>query len=272
MRIGFQYEYGVNSSKENEKVVQRACEEEVRKSLVRVRFEERDYCLTYYNDEFDVHEGDVVYVDGKLWGTPGKVLDVRYDFRIRPRDFQKIIKVIRPMTRGSFVNWSMYTVTTDESVMMPKLARDLLYPPVLEREEEEREDTHVKGEGNSSFYPREDGFPTTEETLAKGIEYVKKGYINYISYDHGKVTAYAVGRLFHEIEFTYEEGKVENITCTCYDFDHCKHEVASVVLLEAILDFLQEEWKVEFETSGYFAALLEKDFRFLMGNKGKICL
>ena len=45
-----------------------------RKSLVEVFFSGRNMTLTYYNDQFDLHSGDMVYVDGKLEGLLGRVV------------------------------------------------------------------------------------------------------------------------------------------------------------------------------------------------------
>ena len=46
------------------------------RSLVRIYFPDRNQTLTYYNDQFDLHKGDLVYVDGKLEGLRGRVVDV----------------------------------------------------------------------------------------------------------------------------------------------------------------------------------------------------
>lgn len=54
-----------------------------RKSLVQVHFDERNMTLAYYNDRFDLHRGDVVYVEGKLEGVRGIIVDVAYTFKIR---------------------------------------------------------------------------------------------------------------------------------------------------------------------------------------------
>ena len=40
-----------------------------RKSVVQVRFAERNTTLAYFNDRFDLHRGDQVYVDGKESGS-----------------------------------------------------------------------------------------------------------------------------------------------------------------------------------------------------------
>ena len=39
-----------------------------RKSVVKVHFAKRNMTLAYYNDKFDLHFGDIVFVDGKLEG------------------------------------------------------------------------------------------------------------------------------------------------------------------------------------------------------------
>lgn len=49
-----------------------------RKSLVEVFFSGRNMTLTYYNNQFDLHSGDMVYVDGKLEGLLGRVVEVTY--------------------------------------------------------------------------------------------------------------------------------------------------------------------------------------------------
>ena len=36
-----------------------------RKSVVQIYFADRHMTLAYYNDQFDLHLGDLVYVDGK---------------------------------------------------------------------------------------------------------------------------------------------------------------------------------------------------------------
>ena len=53
------------------------------KSLVQVRFPDRNMTLSYYNDSFDLHRGDLVFVDGKLEGLRGIVVDVSYNFKIK---------------------------------------------------------------------------------------------------------------------------------------------------------------------------------------------
>ena len=75
-------------------------EREPRRSVVRVQFPQRNMTLAYYNDRFDLHCGDLVYVDGKLEGKRGRVVDVNYNFRINLADYKRVIggyQCVRPV-------------------------------------------------------------------------------------------------------------------------------------------------------------------------------
>ena len=64
-----------------------------RKSLVQIRFPGKGMALTYYNDQFDLKPGDQVYVDGKMEGLLGQVMEVNYNFKIKISDYKKVIAV-----------------------------------------------------------------------------------------------------------------------------------------------------------------------------------
>lgn len=65
-----------------------------RKSVVRVYFAARNMTLAYYNDQFDLHCGDLVYVDGKLAGLRGRVIEVNYNFKIKIADYKRVICIL----------------------------------------------------------------------------------------------------------------------------------------------------------------------------------
>ena len=77
-------------------------------SVVQVYFESRDRSWTYYNDRFDLHEGDLVYVEGKLEGVRGRVVEVSYNFRIKLADYKRVIAVadtaetLRVLKKGGY--------------------------------------------------------------------------------------------------------------------------------------------------------------------------
>lgn len=49
--------------------------------------------LSYYNDAFDLKCGDIVFVEGKLEGLRGRVVDVAYNFKIKLSDYKKVVSV-----------------------------------------------------------------------------------------------------------------------------------------------------------------------------------
>lgn len=64
-----------------------------RRSVVQVYFPARHRTLAYYNDRFDLRQGDLVFVDGKLEGKQGRVEEASYNFGIRLSDYQRVIAV-----------------------------------------------------------------------------------------------------------------------------------------------------------------------------------
>ena len=63
------------------------------RSVVQIHFPARNMTLSYYNDQFNLHRGDLVFVDGKLEGKRGRVVDVAYNFKIKVSDYKRVIAV-----------------------------------------------------------------------------------------------------------------------------------------------------------------------------------
>ena len=99
-KIGFTDFNDENSAVTEEKTRQKP-ESAPRASLVQVRFPERHGTdLAYYNDSFDLHVGDMVYVEGKLEGLRGFVTEVSYNFRIRVSDYRRVTAVVDTEVKG----------------------------------------------------------------------------------------------------------------------------------------------------------------------------
>ena len=84
-----------------------------RKSVVQVQFPCFGHSLAYYNDQFDLHQGDRVYVDGKLEGEIGVVTSVAYNFKIKLSDYKRVIAVVDTCIHGQFYIAGAYCVTFD---------------------------------------------------------------------------------------------------------------------------------------------------------------
>ena len=88
-----------------------------RKSVVCVYFPSRNMKLSYYNDSFDLKRGDLVFVEGKLEGLRGRVVDVTYNFKIKLSDYKRVISVADTNVRGEFFFAGSHFVTFDRSTL-----------------------------------------------------------------------------------------------------------------------------------------------------------
>ena len=88
-----------------------------RKSVVDVFFSNRHLTCSYYNDMFDLKRGDIVYVDGKLEGLRGRVVDINYTFKIKLSDYKRVIGVADTNVVGEFNLAGSHFITTDENAL-----------------------------------------------------------------------------------------------------------------------------------------------------------
>lgn len=106
-KIGFAAEFLENKRMESKSAVPEPAAAP-RRSMVQVYFAERNMNLAYYNDQFDLHCGDTVYVDGKLEGMRGRVTQVSYNFKIKVSDYKRVIAVADTAVNGRFL-WQAAT-------------------------------------------------------------------------------------------------------------------------------------------------------------------
>lgn len=101
-----------------------------RKSIVQIYFEERDRSWPYYNDQFDLHCGDIVYVEGKLEGIQGRVVEVSYNFKIKLSDYKKVIAVADTNVKGQFFLTEKYFITFNGSALPSTKVSDWFIAPL----------------------------------------------------------------------------------------------------------------------------------------------
>ena len=219
-------------------------------SVVRVYFPERDRAYSYYNDRFDLHEGDVVYVSGKLAGLPGHVAAVDYNFRIRLADYERVIGAADRNVRGTFYVFGSHMLTLDHGALPYAQVRSWFFPPEADGE-------FVTGHGPGPTYTLDflDQMPLPGETAGKGH------------------ACYVQGSAPHELTFTYTGGTVSALTCTCYETGLCKHGAALLLQLRETVDFLREEHEEAFAASDRFAAVSKRIFsHFAMDGSAGGCI
>lgn len=227
-----------------------------RKSIVEIYFPEREMTLTYYNSRFDLHPGNIVYVDGKLEGLRGQVTKVNYNFKIRLSDYQRVIAVADTEVHGQFFTGGSHFITFDPQALPLRKARTWFCPPLSE------EDEIVSGSNgdDENTFPLADlsKMHLSETVAARGRDYYERNKVRYLCLEGGNGYAIVDGSRAYEVEFNYRDGMISNLICPCYCMYPCKHEFAAMLQLRETLEYIEKNYAEEYRRSGYFAAIFEQ--------------
>lgn len=241
-----------------------ACVKSAKKSVVQVYFAQRGMNLAYYNDMFDLHCGDTVYVDGKLCGMRGIVTDVNYNFKIKLSDYKRVIAVADTNVTGTFYSGKFSFITFDRNTLPKEKVLSWFKAPQSGDDSE-----IVSGYDDTSFGLCDISqagfiFPVQD----KGIDYYNAGRVKYICLDSSVGYALVEGREIYEIEFEYSSGKISGLVCSCYCGGLCKHEYAAMLALKNALEIADKHFSEQYARTGYFAAV-EKNafFSFAVNSK-----
>ena len=224
--------------------------QEAVQSLVQVKFPSMSKPLTYYNGSFDLKMGDIVYVDGKLEGQRGTVVDIEYNFKIKVHQFQTVVAVVDTEVHGQFYVAGSHFVTFDPlAIPKEKIASWFMAPS-------NADEIYVVGYDDTSF-PLSDihAFKIGQQIAERGFEYYSENRVCYISIDGTKGYAFVDGSEGYEVEFLYEDGQISHMTCGCPCGYHCKHEFAALLQLRETLDLIETNYAEQYEKSKYFAAI-----------------
>ncbi len=230
-------------------------EETMVRSLVRVYFPEKEMTFSYYNDEFDLRCGDIVYVEGKLEGMRGRVVDVAYNFKIRLSDYKRIISVADTTVTGNFYMGGSHFLCFDADGISAEKVRNWFKPPVDAEE-------YVVGTNGFSFSLSQmlEELSFEQKALEKGKEIFLSNQVVYLALDGGKGYAIVETDEAHEVEFEYRDDRVCNLVCDCFTIGTCQHELGALFQLRELLDVIFQRYREAYEKSGYFAALSKKEF------------
>ena len=219
-------------------------------SVVRVYFHDIEKSYSYYNDCFDLHRGDMVYVDGKLEGMAGHVTEVAHNFKIKLSDYQRVVGLADRNVRGEFHMAQSHFVTFGKDTLPYKKALSW-YKPVAKEQ-----DDVVVGFDNSSFsIGNLKDMGVSNAIGDRGFDYYDENRVKYICVDHGKGRAIVKGGKPYEIEFEYHDGEISHLVCSCFCSGHCKHEVAAMLQLRDLLNIMEKQYADLWHKTDYFAAV-----------------
>lgn len=232
------------------------------RSLVDVHFPTRNMTLSYYNDQFNLENGDFVYVEGKLEGLLGRVVTVNRQFKIKLSDYKRVIAKVDTHVQGQLHLCGSHIATFDRSVIPYEKIITWFKAPELDEEE------YITGEGDDSFLLENLSSMNFDLSVAeRGHNYFVNNRVSYISLDGIHGTAIVEGSKPYVVEFDYADGEISNLICDCFCNYHCKHEFAAMLQLRETLDMLQKHYSDQYEKSEYFAALSKSAFlKYVLGH------
>lgn len=222
-----------------------------RRSVVQVLFPEKNRSLAYYNDCFDLHPGDMVYVEGSMAGQRGRVTEVNYNFKIRLTDYKRVIAVADTEVHGEFHGAGAYFVSFDRAALPPEKLRTWFMAP------EEREDLVTGSDGSTFWLDGMKDFSVSPEIAERGHGYYMDNRVRYLCLDGTHGYALVEGGEPYEVEFEYVDGKIGGLVCSCYCSGNCKHMFAAMLQMQEMLDRIEVLYRREYETKEYFAAVLK---------------
>ena len=221
-----------------------------RKSVVQVYFEKRNIALAYFNDQFDLIPGDIVYVDGKLEGQRGWVLDVNYNFKIKISEYKRVIAVVDTSVNGHFFMAGSHFITFDKTALPASKAVTWFKAPAKD------DDEFIEGSDDTSFRLDDLKAMNVSSMIAeRGHDYYMENKVKYICIDGTCGYAIVEGSEAYEVEFKYKNGEVSDLICSCFCGYSCKHEFATMLQLRSTLELIEKHYEAEYDRSCYFAAV-----------------
>ncbi len=221
-------------------------------TLVQVYFVAKDDAFLYLCEDIILHEGDHVYVSGKMKDTLGIVVDVRHQFKVRPSKYERVIAKIDTQLQGEFKILNRLLLSFDRKNLGKEKISKWFFAP-------QGEEPFISTYTPSSF-PLDDlsQFPIQRERLERGIQYYKDQRVVYICLDDVYGYAIVQGSECYEIEFIYQNEMIEDISCGCYCDGHCKHEFALLLELKELVKALKTHFTKQYSVNTYVAAI-DKD-------------
>lgn len=221
-----------------------------RKSVVQVYFEKRNIALAYFNDQFDLIPGDIVYVDGKLEGQRGWVLDVNYNFKIKISEYKRVIAVVDTSVNGHFFMAGSHFITFDKMALPASKAVTWFKAPAKD------DDEFIEGSDDTSFRLDDLKAMNVSSMIAeRGHDYYMENKVKYICIDGTCGYAIVEGSEAYEVEFKYKNGEVSDLICSCFCGYSCKHEFATMLQLRSTLELIEKHYAAEYDRSCYFAVV-----------------
>ena len=226
------------------------------KSLVRVWFPERRISLSYFNDQFNLKVGDLVFVEGSLAGYRGQVVEVAHTFKIKKSEYKKVIAVANTEISGEVFFAGKSIIALDEKVLPYEKVRSWFFPPVSEEEEEYE---IVVGKEEEISLDTLEKMKIDPTIRSRGEDYFEDDRVAYIEIEDDELRAIVQGSKNYEVTCKILDGKVTELLCNCPYPGTCKHEYATLLFLKEVKKVMDEEYGDDFDFD-YLAMMPKSTF------------
>ncbi len=218
--------------------------------LVQVRFPVRNLNLWYYNSQFDLRPGDLVYVEGKMAGHLGQVTDLRPGPDVQPQGCQPILARVDTAVHGQFFLAGTHAVTFDPQILPGAKAASWFLAP-------EAGGDHYSSDSEIRPFPLADlgKMKISPGVAQRGHSYYLENRVKYLCVDDGQGYAIVNGSTPYEVKFQLLDGIIHNLFCTCPCNYNCKHEFAAMLQLLDTVTRLRLYYPDRYDPRGYFAAV-----------------
>lgn len=220
------------------------------RSVVRVYFPKRGFACSYYNDSFNLAEGDLVFVEGKLEGLIGTVEEVSRSFKIKISDYKRVIAKADTSICGELFFGENTLFAFEKEVIPYEKVRSWLLPPAADESE-------FAFGTDDVFCPVKmlNALNASPDVIGDGLVCFGSGKVAYLCLEGTKAKALVLGTSVYEVEFDFKNGEVGNFCCSCWSSGICKHDVAAVTALDRALEAIGKEYSEMYDKSGYFAVI-----------------
>lgn len=234
------------------------------RSLVSVRFLEDGRKFTYYNDQFALQVGDLVFVSGKRAGQLGEVEMITTKCKIKLADYERVVSKAAAI-HGTYESVLDKMLGFGRDAMTPEEFRTWILPPDnKEKEEEETEDWVVIGDGYElNLSNLENAEEVNGPVLERAVDYCREGRVAYIRVCGGLGSAYIKGAKWYKVDFRLEGNNMTGMFCDCPYPGLCKHLLAVALSIRALME------KGNLEADRDFVAIDAGHFWSMAAHTGK---
>ncbi|MBR6598690.1 MAG: hypothetical protein IKK88_00095, partial [Oscillospiraceae bacterium] len=212
------------------------------KCKVRIYFPSTKTDGDYYNDTFRLAIGDVVTVRNNGAVQKGIVTDINIDFWYDFSEPDRVLAVDESHPLGKFYLIDERRITFDSNALsFDNIKKYFDF-------QDSREIILKESELNISDL---ENIPLRKNIFERGTEYFQSGKVDYLCLDGTHSVAVIGGSNPYILKFEYSGGDITHFTCNCPCDYMCKHQVAVVLQLREILEFIAEYYPDKY--NGYFA-------------------